>query len=66
MVEVRYCKGSRCNFAKGQTVGQDRSSPYRMRWKQLPREGTYTLVALAVDGAGNRAFSKPVTVQIRD
>jgi membrane peptidoglycan carboxypeptidase len=51
-------------FANGAPVNTVTVPPYSTRWKITAR-GTYTLVALAYDAAGNQAESAPVTITIK-
>lgn len=66
VVQVRYCRGTRCVFDNGKKVGADAAAPYVIRWRNQPKDGTYTLVAKATDRAGNAAFSDPVTVRVKN
>lgn len=66
VVQVRYCPGTRCVFARGRKVGADTAAPYVVRWRNQPKNGTYTLVARVTDRAGNTTLSKPVTVRVKN
>ena len=62
-VQVRWCLGESCRFERGKAVGADAVAPYAVRWSP-PGEGTYTLVARAVDRVGNARTAAPVVVTV--
>ena len=62
--QVRFCHGTSCVFAKGTAIGTDATAPYALTWSNLPANGTYTLIAQAIDRVGNRQWSAPVTVKV--
>ena len=64
-VEVRYCKGALCDFPTAKPIGIATQAPYVVKWKKPPKPGTYTLVAMATDKAGNVRISAPVTVRVK-
>ena len=68
-VAFKYCLGTRCGWnASGATVlgpvAGDTLAPYRVAWTSQPPDGTYTLVARAIDRVGNAAVSSPVRIKI--
>jgi hypothetical protein len=62
--QVRFCQRTSCVFAKGSAIGTDATAPYAITWSNLPVNGTYTLIAQAIDRVGNRQWSAPVTVKV--
>jgi len=48
-------------YVNSTLVGSDTTEPYELTWTPT-RRGTYSIVAVAIDSAGNRASSPPVTI----
>src|SRR5215213_10151450 len=63
-IEFRSCAGSSCAFDSGTPIGTDTSTPYAVKWNNLPTDGPYTLVARATDNVGNTTDSAPITVTV--
>nr|MBA3414530.1 Ig-like domain-containing protein [Chloroflexia bacterium] len=59
-VQVRSCRGQTCTWGTAKAVGNDTAAPYEVVWSTLPADGTYTLLAQAIDNVGNVATSAPV------
>jgi subtilisin family serine protease len=53
-------------FANGILIGTSTSAPYAVNWNTKKLKGTYRLVAVAYDLAGNSTESAPVTITIGD
>jgi hypothetical protein len=63
-VEFRYCAGVACAWNTATPLGTDAAPPYSLAWSTQPADGTYTLLARAVDNVGNLAESAPITVKV--
>jgi hypothetical protein len=63
IVEVRVCPGTSCRWSFATSLGKDTSAPFARAW-QVPKKGTFTLLARITDASGTRT-SKPVTVSVQ-
>jgi hypothetical protein len=63
-VEFRYCPGAICTWDTATPIGADAVPPYSVAWSAQPADGTYMLVARAVDNVGNFAAGAPITVVV--
>jgi hypothetical protein len=63
-VEFRYCAGGACAWDTATPLGTDAAPPYSLAWNTQPADGSYTLLARAVDNVGNLAESAPITVTL--
>ena len=62
-VEFRRCGGGACAWDQGIPLAGS-GPPFTARWK-LPKRGTFTLLAQAIDDDGNVALSSPVTIRVK-
>ena len=64
-VSFGYCPGATCSWASATTIGTVRGDDdTQLRWRTLPSDGRYTLLAHAVDQRGRSADSAPITVTV--
>ena len=64
-VDFRYCGGSTCSWTEGIAIPPcPACAPYSVPWTDQPPNGSYALLARAVDVAGNAAVTEPVAVTI--
>ncbi len=64
-IHVAYCSGTDCTWGRSKQIGAaDGDGPYHVTWNTLPKSGTYTLIARALDNVGNAGISAGVTVHV--
>ena len=64
-IRVAYCSGTDCGWGRSNQIGTaDGDGPYQVTWSTLPKSGTYTLIARALDNVGNVQISAGVTVNV--
>ena len=62
-IRVAYCSGADCTWGRSNQIGAAvGDGPYQVTWSTLPKSGTYTLIARAIDNVGNVRISAGVTV----
>jgi VCBS repeat-containing protein len=63
-VEFRYCAGATCIYAGSTLISTDAATPFSVTWSSQPADGTYTLLARAIDNVGNTTDSTTTTVVV--
>jgi hypothetical protein len=65
-VAYYYCLSSvaTCDTSSGTSVGSSSTSPYTVTWNSQPADGSYKVVANALDVAGNAKLSNVVTTTV--
>ena len=61
-VEFGYCAAAPCAWPLATPIGSDATTPYTAVWSAQPADGTYVVVARALDHVGNATDAAPVTV----
>jgi hypothetical protein len=65
-VTYYYClaAAATCDASSGTGIGSSATSPYSVTWNSQPADGSYKVVANAVDAAGNAKLSDVVTTTV--
>jgi len=63
-VSFGFCRGRHCSWRVATRFGSTTRGKTEFRWRALPPQGTYTLLAHAVDPAGRTVSSTPVVVSV--